>query len=111
MAKFAHHALEGTVGVGMATSIVVAVLLVVLLLVENVVLALANRVGGEDVLKLVAAGVLVGPLLDGVEHVALDLDTVLAEGRVVQCAEDIVDDLIYRDTRVLPGVQRAPLPC
>jgi hypothetical protein len=53
-------------------------------------------------------GVLIGPLSDGVEHVTLDLSAVPAESRVVECLEQIVDNLVDRDARVLPSVQDAP---
>lgn len=69
------------------------------------VFAALDGLGPENVIQLVAAGVLVGPLADRTEHVAVDLDPLISNGWVVECANDIVDDLVYRDTRVFPGIQ------
>lgn len=51
--------------------------------------------------------VLVGPLAHGIKHILLDLDVFIANGWVVKGAEDVVDDFIYWDACVLPGVQHA----
>lgn len=107
VAKAAHHALKGTVRVRVASMVVVSLLLGVLLLAEDVVLAIANRFGREEVFKLVSARMLIGPLPDSVEHVTLDLNIIVTEGGVVECTEDIIDDLINRDASVLPCVQDA----
>lgn len=56
----------------------------------------------EDMVQLVALWVLINPLLDGGEHVALDLAVVVAEGWVVEGAEDILDDFADWDTWVFP---------
>lgn len=76
-------------------------------LVKNVVLMILDRVGGEKMSKLVAAGVLVGPLLDSLEHVTLDLDMVVASSRVVERTEDVVDDFVDRDPSVFPSIEDA----
>lgn len=72
---------------------------------ENVVLAVLDGLGAEHAVKLVAAGVLIGPDAHGLEHVLLDLDAVVARGRVVEGAQDIVDDLVDGYAGVFPGIQ------
>ena len=64
-----------------------------------------DRLGSQDVVQLMAAGVLVSPLADRAEHVAMDLDTLIANGRMVECANEIIDHLIYRDARVFPSIE------
>lgn len=56
-----------------------------------------------------AAGVLVCPLPDGVEHVLLNLDALVADGWVVEGAEDVVDDFVDRDAGMFPGVEYAAI--
>jgi hypothetical protein len=76
-------------------------------LIKNVVLMILDRVGGEKVSKLVAAGVLVSPLLDSLEHVTLDLDMIIASSGVVERTEDVVNDLVNRDAGVFPSIEDA----
>lgn len=61
--------------------------------------------------ELVAVRCLLSPLADCVEHLALDLDTLIADGGVVEGAENVVDNFVNRDTRVLPGVDDAAEIC
>jgi hypothetical protein len=63
--------------------------------------------GAEDVVQAVALGVLVDPFLDGVEHVAVDLEVLVACGGVVEDVEDVVDYLVDGDAGVFPGVEDA----
>lgn len=66
-----------------------------------------DRLGGEEVGELVAARVLVGPLLDSGKHVTLDLNIVASSSRVVKCADHIVDDFVNGDRRVLPSIENS----
>lgn len=54
-----------------------------------------------------AAGVLVGPFADGIEHVLLNLDAVVADGWVVEGAQHVIDDLVDGDAGVFPSVEDA----
>lgn len=56
----------------------------VLVLLQDVVLAGLDGRGAEDVGEFMMAGVALRPLLDGVEHVALDLDVVVSGGGMVE---------------------------
>lgn len=76
-------------------------------LVKDVVLVVPDRLGREEVGKLVATRVLVSPIFHGLEHISLDLDVVVASSRMVERSEDIVNDLVHGDTRVLPGIQNS----
>ena len=69
------------------------------------VFSVLDGFGSQNVVQLVAAGVLVSPLANRTEHVAVDLDALISNGRVVESANDIIDDLIYGDTRVFPSIQ------
>lgn len=55
--------------------------------------------------KFVAAGVLVSPLLDSLEHVTLDLDMIVPSSRVVESTQDIVDDFVDRYASVFPSIE------
>lgn len=57
--------------------------------------------------ELVAAGVMVCPLLDGAEHVSVDLNVIVADGGVVECAKDVIENLIDGNARVLPSIKDA----
>lgn len=72
-------------------------------LVENVVLALLDGFRTENAIEFVTTGVLVSPGADSLEHVTLDLDVVVAQGGVVENAQDIVHDLIDGDVGVVPS--------
>lgn len=75
----------------------------VLLLIEDVVLVVFDRLGVKDAVDLVATRMLIGPSLYGLEHVALDIDTLTAKSRVVESSEDVVNNLVNWHTGVLPG--------
>lgn len=78
-------------------------------LVENVVLALLNGFRRENAIEFVTAGVFVSPGANGFEHIALDLDAVVAQGGVVESAQDIVHDLVDGDVGVVPSKQDATM--
>lgn len=67
----------------------------------------ADGLGGEQVVEVVAVGRLVGPLPDRVEHVLLDGDALVADGGVVEGAEDVVDDFVDGNVGIFPGVEDA----
>lgn len=74
-------------------------------LVENVVLVVPDRLRREKMGKLVATRVLISPLLHCPKHVSLNFDMVVASSRMMECAKDIVNNLVYRNTGVLPGIK------
>lgn len=74
---------------------------------DDVVLAGLNRLGREKAVDLVTPVVFIGPLPDGFEHVLLDLNSLVADGRVMEGAEHVIDDLIDRDAGVFPGIEDA----
>lgn len=74
---------------------------------EDVVVAFLDGARGQELVELAAVGGLLGPSADGVEHFALDLDAVVADGGVVEGAEDVVDDFVDGDAGVFPGVDDA----
>lgn len=71
---------------------------------EDVVLVVLDGVRREEVVEAVAVGRLLRPLADRLEHLALNLDGLVARGWVVEGAQDIVDDLVDGDRGVFPGV-------
>jgi len=77
--------------------------------VEDVVLAVLYRFGAEEVGKLVALRVLVVPFTHRVVHVALDLDALVTEGRVVEGLEDVIDDFIHGDVGILPSKENTTI--
>lgn len=93
-------------GVGMTTSATSADTSLVIRF-KDVVLVVLDRLGGEEVGELVAARVLVGPLLDSGVHVTLDLNIVASSSRVVKCADHIVDDFVNGNRRVLPSIENS----
>ena len=74
---------------------------------EDVVLVVADRLGREQLAEAVAVRRLLRPLAHRLEHVAVDLDALVACRRVVERAQHVVDDLVGGDARVLPGVDDA----
>lgn len=76
-------------------------------LVENMVFTLFNRLRREKMVKFMAARMLIGPSLDGAEHIPLDLDVFITKSGVVKCSQNVVDDLIDGYVRVLPCVENA----
>jgi hypothetical protein len=56
------------------------------------------------VVDVTAVRVLVDPLPDGVEHVAVDLEAFVTSGGVVEDANDVVYYLVYWDAWVFPSV-------
>lgn len=56
-------------------------------------------------LELVAVGRLLRPLAHRLEHVALDLDPLVARCRVMEGTQHVVDYFVHGHARVLPCVQ------
>jgi hypothetical protein len=48
-----------------------------------------------------------GPAANRLEHFTLDLTALITNGGVMEGLEDVVDDLVHRNTGVLPGVENA----
>jgi hypothetical protein len=78
-------------------------------LVEDMVLMLLNRLGRKEVGKLMASRMFICPLLHRPEHVTLDLNVLVAGGRMVECPKHIIADLIDGNTGVLPGIENTPM--
>lgn len=51
--------------------------------------------------------VLVGPLPHGLIHVLLDLDVLVTNGWMMECAENVVNDFVHWHACVLPSIQYA----
>jgi hypothetical protein len=74
-------------------------------LFEDMVLAVFDRLRRKKTLQLITARVLVGPVLHRLEHFPLDLDVVVAQGRVVESAENIIHYFVHGDIRILESIQ------
>ncbi len=61
----------------------------------GVVASCLDRLGAQDMVDAVAIWVLINPLLDGREHVALDLAVLVAESWMMEGSQDIFADLAY----------------
>lgn len=94
------EASEGAVRVATATAMSMTVGLVSL---EDVVLAGPDGLGGQEVVELVRQRRLLRPPAHRLEHFPLDLDIVVADGRVVERPQDVIDDFIDGDAGVLPS--------
>jgi hypothetical protein len=88
-------------------SIVAMAMAAALLLVENVILALPNGLWWQKTVDVVPARMLINPSLYGAEHILLDLNVSTAKGRVVECAQYVVDNFIYGNVGVLPCIENA----
>ena len=64
-----------------------------------------DSLGGQETVEIMAVLGLLSPLAHRVEHFTLDLDVVVPVCRVMESTKNIVDNLVNRDTRVLPGVE------
>lgn len=51
-----------------------------------------------------SAWVVVSPLSDGIEHLFLNLDMFIPNGRVVESPQNVIDDFIDGHAGVLPGI-------
>lgn len=69
------------------------------------VLVILNRLGTKEMSKLMAARVLISPLLDSRKHVALDLDVIVACSRMVESTDNVVDDLVDGNIGILPSIE------
>lgn len=74
---------------------------------DNLVLAILDGLAPEDVVELMAAGALVRPLPYDIEHFLLDLHTLIANSRVVEGTENVVDDFVDGDARMFPSIENA----
>ncbi len=74
---------------------------------QDVVAVFLDGLGGEQVVELLGVLCFSRPATNGLEHFALDLDVVVADGRVVEGAEDVVDDFVDGHAGVFPGVDDA----
>lgn len=79
--------------------------LLLVLLVENVIFALSDRLRRQEMVNFVPARMLIGPGLYGAEHILLDLNVSTAKSWVMECAQYVVDNFIYGDIGVLPCVE------
>lgn len=70
----------------------------------GVILPIADRLRAQDVIKFMTTRVLVCPLSDGIEHLPLNLDTLVPNGWVMESSDDIIDNFVDRHARVLPCV-------
>lgn len=104
MAKVGHIA-KGTMVAASTSTTTTAVRA----LVKDMVLVVLNRLGRKEVGKLVASRMFICPLLHCPVHVTLDLNVLVAGGRMVECTKHIVADLVDGDTGVLPGIENAPV--
>lgn len=80
-----------------------------LLVVESVVFALFNGLRRQNLVEFAAARMLIGPRLDGVEHIPLNLNMLVTKGGVVECPQHVVDNFFDGHTGVLPCVENATL--
>jgi len=78
---------------------------------HDVVLAVLDRLGVEQVVQFMAAGILVGPHLHRLVHVALHLDAFVAHDGVVERTDDVVDDFFHGNARVFPCIDDTTLVC
>jgi hypothetical protein len=66
-----------------------------------------DKFGGEDVVQSIAVRLFFCPFSHSVEHVAVDFDGFVAEGGVVESAEDVDHYFVDLDSGVLPCVENA----
>ncbi len=71
---------------------------------QDLILTVFNRFGAENVVNVVVSRVFISPFSNCVEHVAMYLDSFVTEGWVMESAKDIIDNLIYRNSSVFPGI-------
>lgn len=76
---------------------------------QDMVLASLDRLGREQVGQLVLESALICPLSHRLEHIPLDLDSLITSCWVVESPEDVINDLINRHTRIFPGIQNSPI--
>lgn len=70
-----------------------------------VIMAIFDRLGAQNMIELITIWLLVNPFLHCVEHVSVDLETLVSESWVMESSADITHHLINRDTGILPGIE------
>jgi len=71
------------------------------------VLIVLDRLRGEKVVEFVPVGGFLGPFSDSFEHEALDFDSFVTRGWVMEGAENVVAYFLDRDAGVLPRINDA----
>jgi hypothetical protein len=67
--------------------------------------------GGKNRVQVVAVGLLVDPVADCGEHVAVNFDAFVAEGGMVEDAYNVGHYFFHWDTWVLPGEEHTSKSC
>lgn len=71
---------------------------------NDMIFTILDRFATEDAVNIMLLSILISPLSHRVKHITLNLNVMVADGRVVKCAEDVVDYFVNRHICVLPGV-------
>lgn len=72
---------------------------------DHVVFAILDRFAAQYAVELIPVPMLVSPLSHCLEHITLNLNVIVSDGRVVKCAEDVIDDFVDRNICMFPCVQ------
>lgn len=81
------------------------------LLVEDVVFATLDRIRREHMVQFMAARVLLCPHTNSLEHVTLNVNALVAESWMVECAKNIVYHLVDGDIGIIPCKQNSSATC
>jgi hypothetical protein len=71
---------------------------------QDVILPILDGFRRQDVIQLATVWVRVRPHSDGLEHLPLNLNTLVSDRRVMEDSKDVIDNLVNGDTRVLPCI-------
>lgn len=87
----------------------VTVACTLVLLRQDMVLSILDRLRREDLIQLMSLRVLVRPHPHSLVHVSLNLDVLIPHSRVVECLQHIVGYFVHRNVRVVPREEHTPV--
>jgi len=69
-----------------------------------VIASSSNRSRAENVVEIVSVWLLLNPFSDRVKHIPVDFKAFISQSWVMKNPENIIHNLVNRDSRVLPAV-------
>lgn len=75
----------------------------------DMVLAVLDRFRPQNMVQVATSRVFVNPLAHGIKHVPLNLDTLIADRWVVQRAQNVINNLVYGHSRMIPSIEHTAI--
>jgi hypothetical protein len=79
----------------------------ILIAVTRMIVASFDGCRTKDMVEVATVWLLVNPFSYGVEHVAMNLEVLIAESWMMKNTKDIIHHLVDRNSWVLPGIENS----